>query len=740
MVQKEINKIHELFLKHYNIDFNLNSLNAEYPNFKNQNKYELEDYINNLIDSGGIAHLTYLKNSFSRKEILFFLNNLHYPIIVFPKTTSKISAVVLEDVDGKIYSNEFTEKLNMRHEITNLNDYIDALLHDPFSKNNTAENKDEDILVITCYPYESYYTRNTNNDTNEENYKNSLTPVQRLFKLFAAEKKEISYIYLYAFLASIFSLALPLGVQAIIGIVSSGQIPTSVIVLIGFIIASILVTGGIQLMQIHMVEHIQQKLFVKTAFEFAYRIPKLKIESVLKYYPPELMNRFFDIITLQKGLAKILVEFTAAFIQIILGLLLLTFYHSSFIIFGSLIIIIMILIIRFTAAKGLKTSLYESKYKYQLANWLEEIARALSTFKLAGYSTLPMTKTDYFASHYLHSRKSHFKILVIQYISFIFFKTFITGGLLILGCVLLINKEINIGQFVASEIVIILVMNAVEKFIVQLDTVYDVLTSLEKIGSVMDLPIENPTGINIERMDDRKSLCIEVKNLKYKYPAETEYLIKDISLKIEHEERICLSGYSTSGKTTFINILLGFLTSYEGVLTVNGISMRELNKNSVINQVGDNISQEDLFDGTILENITLGRNGITMDDVLNSIACVGLNDFVNSLEQGINTHLLGGNMGISESVARKIIIARSIANNPKLLILEDFLLGLEQEQKINLMKYILKKEHKWTVILISNDEDIMKLCDRTVIMKEGKIVWKGNYDDTTKNEHFSKIV
>ena len=75
-----------------------------------------------------------------------------------------------------------------------------------------------------------------------------------------------------------------------------------------------------------------------------------------------------------------------------------------------------------------------------------------------------------------------------------------------MGCVLLIQKEINIGQFVASEIVIILVMNAVEKFIIQLDTVYDVLTSIEKIGSVMDLPIENPTGINIDRMDASSTL------------------------------------------------------------------------------------------------------------------------------------------------------------------------------------------------------------------------------------------
>jgi ABC-type multidrug transport system fused ATPase/permease subunit len=240
-------------------------------------------------------------------------------------------------------------------------------------------------------------------------------------------------------------------------------------------------------------------------------------------------------------------------------------------------------------------------------------------------------------------------------------------------------------------------------------------------------------------MDIKDGLGIEVKNLKYKFPNETDYLIKGINLKIGQGEKICLSGYSGSGKTTFINILLGFLPSYEGVVAINGISLRELNKNSVINHVGDNISQEDLFDGTILENITLGRNGITMEDVLKAVDFVGLHEFVQSAPDGFHTHLVGGNMGISESVARKIIIARSIAKKPKLLIIEDYLLGLEKEQRMALMKFMLSDEYPWTVIIITNDEEVMKMCDRTLIMKDGQLVWAGDYENTVKNEHFTKI-
>jgi len=737
MKQKEINNIHQVFLNHYKIDSNSANLWKELAYPETAGSITLENYINLLTDSGSVAQLTYLKNSFSFEELEFFINDLHYPILVFSKINStQFLPIVIQNKHGKTNMLQFKDDKIEGVELENI-DELKSKLYLASELTPQNEQRKNELLVLTCYPYNSYYT---SDDETIIHQTEKPTPLQRLLKLFSAEKKEISYIYIYAILASVLSLSLPLGVQAIIGIVSGGQIPTSVIVLILFIVLGILITGGIQLMQIYMVEHIKQKLFVKTAFEFAYRIPKLKIESVTNYYPPELMNRFFDIVTLQKGLSKILVEFSSAFIQIFLGLLLLTFYHPMFIIFGVFLVISLTIILWLTASKGLKTSLMESKYKYQLANWLEEIARMLSTFKLVGYSPLPLEKTDFYSTQYLHYRKKHFNILVIQYISFILFKTFITGGLLITGCILLIKKEINIGQFVASEIVIILVMNAVEKFILQLDTFYDVLTSIEKIGTVLDLPIEKPSGLVVDNISNKQSFAIEVKHLRFKFPNEPSYILKDINLKINDSERICLSGYSSSGKTTFVSILLGSLNSYEGIYTVNKISFREYNKNSIISHIGDNIPQEGLFDGTILENITLGRNGISMNDVYWAVEIAGLNNFIESQDTGLNTKLIGGNMGISEGLVLKIILARSIVSKPRMLILEDFLFGLEKDQKVSMLKQLLNPQYPWTIIIVSNDEEIMKLCDRTIIMKEGTIAWEGPYKNISEYSSFNKLI
>ena len=147
-------------------------------------------------------------------------------------------------------------------------------------------------------------------------------------------------------------------------------------------------------MQMTVSETLQRRIFTRVSFDFAERIPNLHTETVRNEYVPELVNRFFDTLTLQKGLPKILIDLSTAIMQILFGLLLLSFYHPLFIFFGFVLVLLLILIFRFTGPAGLKTSIKESKYKYQVAYWLQELGRTLNTFKLTGSSELPLSKTD----------------------------------------------------------------------------------------------------------------------------------------------------------------------------------------------------------------------------------------------------------------------------------------------------------------------------------------------------------
>ena len=191
------------------------------------------------------------------------------------------------------------------------------------------------------------------------------TPYQRFWLLLKPDSKEIYQVYTYAFFKGVIALSLPVGIQSIINLIQGGSVSASWMVLVVIVTMGIAMGGYMQLMQMRITETIQQKIFTRAAFDFTYRIPKIKLEEIYKHYVPELMNRFFDVLTLQKSLSKIIIDFSTAILQIVFGLLLLSLYHPFFILFSILLVILVYTIIKLTSKRGLETSLAESKYKYK---------------------------------------------------------------------------------------------------------------------------------------------------------------------------------------------------------------------------------------------------------------------------------------------------------------------------------------------------------------------------------------
>ena len=288
-----------------------------------------------------------------------------------------------------------------------------------------------------------------------------LTPWQRFIGLIKLEKKDIFQIFYYAIFGGIVALSLPLGIQAIINLIQGAQVSTSWVVLVIVVTLGVVFSGALQLMQLRIIETIQQRIFTRASFDLSYRFPKIKMNELRDNYPPELANRFFDTLTIQKGLSKILIDVPTALLQIIFALILLSFYHSFFIVFGILLLLLIYIVFKFTAQKGLETSLVESKKKYKVAHWIQEVARTVVSFKLSGNTSLALQKNDDLVSKYLEARENHFRILMLQFIQMITFKVIVTASLLLIGGALVLNQEMNIVQFVAAEIIILLIIQSV---------------------------------------------------------------------------------------------------------------------------------------------------------------------------------------------------------------------------------------------------------------------------------------
>lgn len=686
-------------------------------------------FIDQLNNIGSFTNFVFEARSCSKSEFEKITDKITFPILYFKTNQTELVPVLLKHFKKKQYETiEFHENENIEvnykssAELSNsaksITDLIlnNNLLVESF---DVSESTDKNVIYITGF----YIGSMLNYDNKEKS-----SPFERFMSLLKTEKKDIKYIYFFAILIAIINLALPLGVQSIVGLISGGLLIQSVIILIAMVIIATGLSGFLQIQQLKMVEILLQRVFANVTFEFAWRLPKIKSEILLKNYTPDMVNRFFDVLTIQKSLPKILIDLTAAIIQISFGLLLLSFYNPIFIGFGVILILIIVIIFYTTGKKALETSISESKYKFKVAYWLQEIGRNINAFKLAGNSNLPTQKADYLLSNYINYRNKHFKILLKQYASIVSFKTLITASLLILGSFLVVNRQINLGQFVAAELIIILIINSVEKLISTLEVFYDLLTAFDKIGQVTDLETESNIGRELHDLALDQKFLLKTTQLCYKYPAAKTYILNNINFEIKKGEHICITGFGDSGKTSLIKILAGLYSNYEGSISINDVSLRDLNIDSYRNIIGDNLLQDEIFEGTIEENILMGRNGIEFKEVIKALKIVGLTDFIAQLTDGLQSNLLSAGTNYPKSIIQKILLARSFVQKPKLLIIDDFFYNMNQKENSLLLDYIFENK-EWALIMVTSQDSIMKRCDKICIMNNGNIVETGSYNE-----------
>jgi len=545
-----------------------------------------------------------------------------------------------------------------------------------------------------------------------------LTPWQRFVGILRLEKRDLLQVIYYAVFSGLISLTLPLGIQAIINLIQGAQVSTSWIVLVILVTLGVVFVGVLQLMQMRIIETVQQRIFMRASFEFTYRFPKIRMNELRNYYPPELANRFFDVLTVQKGLAKLLLDVPSAVLQIVFALILLSFYHPFFIAFGILLILLIYVVFKYTIQQGMITSLNESKKKYMVAHWIQEVARAITSFKISGRTSLALEKNDKLVDGYLEARESHFRILVIQFIQMIGFKVIVTGGLLIIGGLLVLNQEMNIGQFVAAEIIILLVIASVEKLILGLESFYDVLTSLEKMGQVVDKKLESQDGINV---DSAAHLKIELDKVTYEVPNRALPILNDISITIKPSSRVMIQGPSGSGKSSLLRIISGIIEPTKGRIFVNDESLQNIHLNNYRSCLGLSLAEETPFEGSIRDNLTL-TNNISDEEVNKAIEIVGLRDYLKQTEKGLETIIYPEGKQMSFTIAKKIILARAILKKPKVLILEEPLEHFEASEAKRVIKALTASDNPWALIVASFNKDWESECTKVINLNNGEII------------------
>ncbi|KMQ65871.1 ABC transporter [Chryseobacterium angstadtii] len=541
---------------------------------------------------------------------------------------------------------------------------------------------------------------------------------KRLIRYITKEKKDVTNIYFYAILNGLVLLSIPLGIQSIVSFVMGATMATSIYILIFFVVIGTWLAGYFRLKVIQIIEKIQQKIFVEFSMEIADKIPKVDLSYTRKYYLPELVNRFFDIPNLQKGVSKILLEIPTALIQIFFGILLLSFYHPWFLAFGGLVVISVVIIFRYTMESGIKSSIEESNKKYDTAAWIEDIAGSVKTFKMHSEKEVHLHGTDERVVEYLDHRTSHFKVLVFQYKTIIAFKVIITLAMLAIGTYLLINQKLNIGAFIATEIVVLSIMSAVEKLIVSLESYYDLIASFAKLSKITELKEEKNGEIVLSQKE--KGREIEFKNVSFSFN-DSIPILSDLNFKIPENSITILTGKLGTGKSLLLNMIAGFFEPSSGTILFDRIPLQNIDKKQLRNTMSLYLENMKIIQGTVKENILLGNSQSSTEDILELSENLGIENISSLFSNGFFTEVSETDSEITFSSKKKILLLRALLGEKKLIILENPFAGIREEYQDKMIEYLQKIKEKTTVIIVSQNEDLLQHADQHLHMEDGTL-------------------
>jgi ATP-binding cassette subfamily B protein len=543
-------------------------------------------------------------------------------------------------------------------------------------------------------------------------------PMSKLVELIRLERKDISNIYAFAILSGIIQLTLPLGVQSIIGFVLGGTLSTSLVILISLVILGVFLAGVFQIQQMKIVEKIQQKIYHKYAFLFKNSLMEADLKNTDDLYLPEMMNRFLDVSSLQKGFSKILLDIPLASIQIVLGLFIVAMYHPLFLILVFLMLIIIVIIFYLTSKKGLETSIKESSYKYATTGWLEEIARMIQVFKMSRENHYSLHRLDHKVINYLEYRTKHFSILLFQFKNLIALKIMITTAMLSVGTYLLINQQLNIGQFVAAELIILTIISSVEKVIVNLDTFYDLLTSLDKLHLIENQPKEHVGNSKLPL--ESNGMDIEFDDICYAYNDKIN-VFNGLSFSIEAGDKVAIDGKDGSGKSTLLRMLSSLYLPNSGSITYNKIPHKLINMLELRCHIGVMFNRLDIFNGSILDNIVLGNPNLKLEDIVSAAKKIGLYSFLSQHEMDLNSTIETTGKKLPRTILKKIMLLRATLGNPKLILLEEPFSDMDEHSLSAIKDYILHDIKGSTVVVISNDQEFNSRCNKVLFLENNSV-------------------
>ncbi|MFN0062919.1 MAG: ATP-binding cassette domain-containing protein [Myxococcaceae bacterium] len=546
------------------------------------------------------------------------------------------------------------------------------------------------------------------------------TPWERLKAVLAPERGDLWALVVYGLAVGLLSLVVPVAAQAIVNTAAFGTVLQPIVVLSVVVVCLLIVAGGIRALQVVVVERLQQRLFARMAIDLSHRLPRVEAETYDTYRGPELVNRFMDVMTVQKATGLMMLDGFALVLQAVIGLVLLAFYSPLLLGFDVILLVSMGFVLFVLGRGAVRTSVQESYRKYEVVGWLEEIARVPLAFWNESGLALALRRTDEATNAYLDARKAHFRVLFRQIVGTLVVQAVASGFIFGLGGLLVTRSQLTLGQLVAAELVVAPVVSNFAKFGKYLEALYDLLAGVDKIGHLFDLPLVKKAG-DTSLGQSGPPVSMQLKDVSAGYAGTKGAPIRDATWTLARGSHVALLGPQGSGKSVLLDVMLGLRRPLSGAVMFDGLDARDVSMDALRTQVML-VRGVQLFDGTLLDNVRVGRSEVGLLEVKDALENVGLLEEVLRLPEGLQTRLSGGRAALSHRQALQLMIARALLAKPRLLALDETLDLLEpavRELALNLLK---APNTPWTLVLATHLPELASKLESVMRIQDGTLV------------------
>ena len=545
------------------------------------------------------------------------------------------------------------------------------------------------------------------------------SPLARLRSVLKQERYDVGVVLVYAVGVGVLTLVTPITVQALVSTVAFGRLLQPLFVLALLLLAGLSFAAVLRAMQTWVVEILQRRLFLRLVSDLSQRLPRVQLRAFDRAHGPELVNRFFDLFTVQKAASRLLIDGLEVVLTALVGMVVLAFYHPVLLAFDVLLVALLLVILLLFGRGATETAVKESKAKYRVAGWLEELARQPVAFKLAGGPRLAADQAQLLATEYLGARKKHFRVVFRQTVATLALHALASTSVLAIGGWLVIERQMTLGQLVAAELIVTAVVASFSKLGKHLETSYDLLAALDKLGQLIELPLERTGKSAVMPAPSPKGAHVAAHGVSFAYEGG-EPVIDGLDLELAPGDRVALCGAGGAGRSALVDLLTGLREPSRGRIEVEGCDIEDVHPSALRARVAV-VRGAEIVVGTIAENVAFGRPAVGPIQVREALRAVDLLDEIARLPEGVNASVTPTGAPLSTGQGIRLTLARAIAGRPSLLVIDRALDALDPATRRHLLAGVASESAPWTLLVVTDDPSIIARCGRALQLDDGRL-------------------